>query len=250
MTDGDDLLERLGAEQRRRDESTAVWEALARGELSTSEAVHAHHEAGQGREATEVLAAVVHPDGDDAQRWLDVAADALGSREQPDQSGRGKLPWVTFGAVLLAAALALLWVVGGQPATSPEPLSEYTWVVRNEYVQPERGVDVERATYHPGSDAFWVVRPEARVDGRLEVAIIAQSEGVTRVFVPPTETLEVSEAGVVQLRGTMHEIAQLEKGRWSLRILVGRQRPTDAAEFEAGGPWTLTKPRELEILPP
>ncbi len=252
------LLAELGAQQRERDAEQVALESFAGGGASASDTVNACVAAGMERTRAEQLVSVLEP-ADDAERWVEACLDAYGedtaSTEPPvDRAGsKTRGGWWTAAVALAAAALAVLWVLGrGSGLTEDEVLPGYTWVVRNEVVRPERG-DAPASTaaaYRPGSDISWFVRPDHGIDDSVVVAIVARRDGdAPQVFVPPPDVTRISERGVVHLGGKFGAVVPVPPGRWELRVLVGRARPVDAKALRRGGPWRLTAPSIVEVLP-
>lgn len=250
------ILLQLGALQRNRDAEQDEWEALARGEASAATVTTSRLAAGADQRQVDELATILDSPID-LQRWVDVGLQATKNNDdvQPPETAHNEKPtsnviWLTAGAALLAAALALLWLVPQGPATSPE-LPTYTLLVRNQTVQVDRGEPVaSESAYRPTSDVLWVIRPEHGTDFATEVAVLAQRNGAPpKLLVPPKDTTSISKDGVVQLRGNFGDIFPLEPGQWQIQVLVGQQRPTDLHELEQGGAWTMTAPTTVTILP-
>jgi len=257
VSDDDELLQALGALERERDTAVAQWEALARGEVSRDEVVASRTEAGEAPEEVERVAALVSAES--SRDWLDIGARALAADTSSDDAPPVSLEsrrrpsaarWWAAGAVLLAAALAVLWFARPRPPVSTLP--DYTLVVRNETVRTERGADtdMEPARYRRDSDVYWVLQPAEAVTEPLKVAIVAENEtGEQRIFEPPAAALDISEQGVVRLRGTLETVLPLSPGRWTLRVLVGPSVPTSPDALEAGGPWSATVASTIDVLP-
>lgn len=277
MSRTEQLLSDLGALEREYDETFPhEWEDVVRGDRTAQE-VMAAREGQDDPEELRALAEVLTPISDEERNaWVDRLAEAVaqpapnaGDAEDPaaepeagaqvvslDERRRSRA-WLAAGATVLIAAALLLWLVPRTQGPAPtEPggvtLPGFSLTVRNETVQeirsdstPTEGV----APYLPTSQIDWVIRPERSIAEPVEIRILA--EGASRMLITPQDA-EVSERGVVRLRGTIEDTLGLSPGRWSLRILVGAPAslPDDLEAFDRGGDWIMTDAYGLEVLSP
>ncbi|MBV1859662.1 MAG: hypothetical protein KUG77_14710 [Nannocystaceae bacterium] len=252
----DDLLSQLGALQRDRDADQEEWEAVARGDVSTATLAEARVAAAADHEQVQQLAAVLEPNAD-LERWVEIGLTATRSGSDPTNTTESApTPWrrpSVFGwgaaVAVLAAALVLLWAT--PPAPSPDAeLPAYTLMVRNETIRSQRGHPTPEAVYRPSSTTEWVIRPDHATDLAREISILARSEGAApQLLFPPKHATHITDDGVVQLRGSFGSLVPLQPGRWELQMIVGSRRPADIAELERGGPWEMTAPTAVNIIP-
>ncbi len=249
-----EILLQLGALQRDRDAEQSDWESLVRGDVSASTLVELRLAVGADPDQVEQLASVLGS-AVDLQGWIDLGLAATETRAptrellRAPRSRRSTTTWWVAGVAVLAAALALLWVLPAKDTASVE-LPTYALLVRNESVQEKRGSAPTVASYRPKSDVLWVIQPAHGTNLAHEIALLVNRDGGSaRLLTPPPDTTLISEDGVVQLQGRFGAIFPLQPGRWEIRVLVGHRRPADLSDFEHGGPWQVTPPTVVDVLP-
>jgi hypothetical protein len=281
MTDADDdLLDQLGALEREHDERFPhEWEDAVRGTRSFEEVAAARRAAGDDPEEVRALAAMLRPGGaPERDAWVDRLAAVTGaraadeaSRDEPaDAAGaavvsleerRGRrMTWATAGLGILAAAALTLWMVprdhGAARVDGMSSLPGFGLVVRNETVRDVRSADADPTQvprYRSDTRVHWVVRPERSVSGSLGLRVLAEAVGPgsepSRRLVDPG-AVEVSDRGVIELRGTFGSMLALPPGRWSLRVVVGDPPPSDLDAFDRRGAWVVVEPAYvIDVVP-
>lgn len=200
---------------------------------------------------------------------------------------RARLLWLGgAGASIAAAALVLLVLrpsdegLGGPTAAEGTealavddapgssglaPLPPFELVVRNETVRDSRSTPSGSgavARYQPRSSIHWVIRPEHAVEPPLGLRVLAEARSSElpapqrRLLLDP-RAVEVSPRGVIELRGRLEDVLSLAElqapaeGAWSLRMVVAKPDalPADLTAFDAGGPWVVSEPYEIEVIP-
>lgn len=266
--DDDDLLDQLGAIEREYDERFPhAWEDAMRGERSVEAVAAARREAGDDPDEVRALAALLGPVGEaERDAWVDRLAAAVAARGEgeatqakprEESGGAGAAvvslaqrrrtlgAWASTGLGVLAAAALALWMMprddGPAPVDGVGTLPGFSLVVRNETVQDVRSGAAEPGPvprYRADTQVRWIVRPERSVPGALGLRVLAEAVGAgpepARRLVDPG-AVEVSERGVIELRGAFGAMLELPPGRWSLRLVVGNPPPPDLAAFDRGG---------------
>lgn len=175
-----------------------------------------------------------------------------------DARRRARITWMTAAGSLLAAAALVVWL--SAPGDGPRPpgasaLPSFSLTVRNETVHEIRSNPAAPGAidrYTASSRIHWVVRPERSVEPPLGLRVLAVAEaGEPRRLIDPAGAVKVSARGVLELEGTLGELLPLSLGRWSLRMVVADPAalPADLAALDGGGPWTVSEPYEIELIP-
>lgn len=277
--EADELLHQLGALEREYDDGFPhEWEDVVRGERSAAEVVAARREAGDDPAEIDALAELLRPtSATEREAWVERAGAALASagsepgpgiaegggvewessraeaseREEAEVVSLGERrrgPWVAAVVALLAAAALVLWLRprgGAESIPGAGELPSFTLTVRNELVHEVRsgasGTE-EVHQYLPQTVVRWVVSPERSVSTSVGIRILAEAEGDApeRHLIDPRAT--ISDRGVIEIGGGFGEVLGLSPGRWSLRMIVGEALPSDVAELDAGGSWTVVEP--------
>jgi hypothetical protein len=241
----DRLLGELGDLARRQEEAEKArfderWDRLAAGTLTAEEEAELKALAGSSPEAREAYEAF-RPLGADFQALMVAKASAeLSSAPlaEPPQPPARLLPFRRAAARIevwlgtaAAVAAGLFFFFLRTPASLP-PLPGYelaSLVVPSEYRGPGFG------TAAPGSPVKLTVRPRTAVTGAVEAhGFLSCGKADLRPW-PLQPALDVSEKGVVTLRGTLEK--DLHPGSCKIWIVVARQgrAPGDLqAELRAG----------------
>jgi hypothetical protein len=175
------------------------------------------------------------------------------------------------GSLVAVAAALALWLRPVDPVDTGAGLAlelvPYALDVRNDEVRGQRsgaddsgehpGADAP-ARYRPDSTLRWVLAPDEALDlrgGDLTLGAWAAPVGgeprpLARDRLSAHAT--ISDAGVVELRGSFGELFDLEPGTWQLRFAIARAElgePYAAAESAAtAGDAVLVGPYVIEVV--
>jgi hypothetical protein len=242
----DRILRELGELARQEDEADQArfderWDRLAAGTLTAEEDAELKVLAATSPEAREAYEAF-RPLGADFQaRMVAAAQEQLASyarQVEPPEPRPLPLPFrraaarieVWLGAAAAVAAGLFFFFVRAPASLPPLPGYELaSLVVPSEYRGPGSG------TAAPGSPVQLTVHPRTAVTGKVEAhGFFSCGKADLRPW-PPQPALDVSEKGVVTLRGTLEK--DLHPGSCEIWIVVARQgrAPGDLqAELRAG----------------
>ncbi len=139
--------------------------------------------------------------------------------------------WAPLVPVLIAAGLLLWWVRA--PDTTGASLPTYAMVSMDGAISTVRSRptadEIPRYSIARGHLDL-ILEPSAPVSESLEVRMLAHRDGVAR-WLTIDSAVQVSEAGVVRIRGPVSELLGSSTGRWDIAVLVGSRGslPTEPA---------------------
>ena len=193
------------------------WDRLAIGELDEAETAALAEESTVAHELFQPLGNDFHDQVVSALRTQPGGGAAVPTEEKTKVLPfRRRAPYL--GGLLAAAALFLL--ILGRP-NEPAPLPEYRAELLGsaQEVRSGDGVPREVPLFLPGNAFEIVLRPDAAVDGAVDVSCFLDRDGTLRPWDVPAE---ISDRGAVRILGTLGQDLVVESGRFTLHLTVGR----------------------------